>query len=138
MKEIAIIGAGNVGKVLGYALMKKGYRIKGVVCRSEDSARKASRLLECPVYLQPETAAREAEIVFLTTPDRVVEDVCKLIADRGGFRKGQVVLHTVVSIVQRFSLQHEGKARMDFLSTRCKRFPPWRKVSVPFRALFLP
>lgn len=94
MKEIAIIGAGNVGKVLGYALMKKGYRIKGVVCRSEDSARKASRLLECPVYLQPETAAREAEIVFLTTPDRVVEDVCKLIADRGGFRKGQVVLHT--------------------------------------------
>jgi len=94
VKKIAIIGAGNVGKVLGYALMKKGYPITGVVCRTEDSGKKAAHLLQCPVYLQPELASREAEIVFLTTPDRLIEDVCKLMAARGGFRKGQVVLHT--------------------------------------------
>lgn len=94
MKKLAVIGAGNVGKVIGYALKKKGYLITGAVCRTDDCGKNAANLLGCPFYRQPELAAREAEIVFLTTPDRAIEDVCALIAARGGFRKGQVVLHT--------------------------------------------
>ena len=48
----------------------------------------------CPVYSEPEKAASEADIVLLTTPDRVIEEVCQSIAAKKGFQKGQVVLHT--------------------------------------------
>ena len=94
MKKIAIIGAGNVGQVLGYALAKNDYQITGVVCRTALSGEKAARLLGAPLYSQPEFACREADIIFITTPDRVIEDVCNNIAAQNGFRKGQVVLHT--------------------------------------------
>ncbi|HHU75282.1 MAG TPA: DUF2520 domain-containing protein [Firmicutes bacterium] len=94
MKKIAIIGAGNVGKVLGYALQKKGYTITGVVCQTKISGKEAADLLYCNFYHLPEIAAREADIVFLTTPDRVIENVCLQIAAGGGFREGQIVLHT--------------------------------------------
>jgi len=94
VKKIAIIGAGNVGRVIGYALAKKGYHITGIVCRTAVSGEKAAGLLECPVYSQPEQACKEAEIIFLTTPDRVIKDVCEHIAAKAGFCDGQVVLHT--------------------------------------------
>lgn len=114
--KIAIIGAGNVGKVLGYALMKKGYLITGVVCQSEASGKKAAHLLECPVYLQPEIPAKDADIVFLTTPDRNIKDVCDLIAEKGGFRKGQVVLHTSGALSSSIlsSARREGAYALSF------------------------
>lgn len=94
MKKIAIIGAGNVGKVLGYALKSKGYDISAAFSRTENSRQIAARLLQCPVYSEPEKAALDADIVFLTTPDRVIKEICDLIAERESFRKGQIVLHT--------------------------------------------
>ena len=93
MRKIAIIGAGNVGKVLGYALYKRGYTIASAFSRSEKSRKLAANLFQCPVYSDPEKAAYEAEVVFLTTPDRVIEEVCAAIASKKGFRKGQIVLH---------------------------------------------
>ena len=93
-KKIAIIGAGNVGSVLGYALKQKGYELTACFARTEKSRQKAAELLGCPAYDEPEKAARQAEIVFLTTPDRVIEEVCDGIAKQGGFRREQVVLHT--------------------------------------------
>ncbi|HAP32271.1 MAG TPA: DUF2520 domain-containing protein [Firmicutes bacterium] len=94
MKRLAIIGAGNVGKVLGTALKAKGYRLGAAFCRTEMSRRVAEQVLRCPV---PETAAQAAQagdIVFITTPDRVIREVCEKIAATGGFRPGQYVLHT--------------------------------------------
>lgn len=94
MRKIAIIGVGNVGKVFGCALSKKGYRIASAFSRSEKNRKLAADLLGCPVYSEPEKAASEADVVLLTTPDRVIEEVCESIAAKKGFQKGQVVLHT--------------------------------------------
>ena len=94
MKTVAVIGAGNVGKVLGYALKKRGYRIVGAFSRTEKSRQLAAQLLECPVFSEPEKAVCDADIVFLTTPDRVINETCNRIAEEKGFRKGQVVIHT--------------------------------------------
>lgn len=93
-KKIAIIGAGNVGSVLGYALKQKGYQPVACFARTEQSREKAAALLACPAYHLPEEAARQAEIVFLTTPDRIIAEVCDDLARRGGFCRGQIVLHT--------------------------------------------
>lgn len=94
MKKVAIVGAGNVGKVLGKALKDKGYQITASFARTEGSRQIAAALLNCPVYSEPENTVGGAEIVFLTTPDRVIKEVCERIAAKKGFTKGQLVLHT--------------------------------------------
>jgi len=94
MKKIAIVGTGHVGKVLGYALKSKGYRLAAAFSRTEQSRKLAAELLECPVYSEAEKAAADADIIFLTTPDRVIKEICERIAEKKVFKKGQVVLHT--------------------------------------------
>jgi predicted short-subunit dehydrogenase-like oxidoreductase (DUF2520 family) len=94
MKTISIIGAGNVGKVLGYALKEKGYRIQAAAAKTEASREEAAKLLGCLVFEDPVKAAADAEIVFITTPDRLIEEVCEQMAAQDGFREGQLVLHT--------------------------------------------
>lgn len=116
MKKIAIIGAGNVGKVLGLALQDKGYRVVAAVARSDRSRKSAGEILSCPVYAEPEKATLDADIIFITTPDSSIKEVCDLIADRGGFKKGQVVLHTsgAHSSAILFSAKREGASVLSF------------------------
>lgn len=92
--RIGIVGAGNVGATLAIALKQKGYPIAGIFCHTEPLAQKASQLIEAPYYLSPAKVSQLSDIVFITTPDRKIHDICAFIADEGGFRKGQVVLHT--------------------------------------------
>ncbi|NLZ28378.1 MAG: prephenate dehydrogenase/arogenate dehydrogenase family protein [Firmicutes bacterium] len=92
--NIGIVGAGNVGVALAMALKEKGFKLGGLCCRTEESARRASEKLGVTYSMGPEEVTRHADIVFITTPDRVIGDVCREIAQNGGFRDGQVVLHT--------------------------------------------
>lgn len=92
--NIGIVGAGNVGVALAMALKEKGFKLGGLCCRTEESARRASEKLGVAYSMGPEEVTRHADIVFITTPDRVIGDVCREIAQNGGFRDGQVVLHT--------------------------------------------
>lgn len=94
VKKIAVIGAGNVGKVFGYALKQKGYVPVAASARTAGSREITAKLLQCPVYSEPEKAAQQADIIFLTTPDRVIKEVCDALALKGVFHRGQVVLHT--------------------------------------------
>ncbi len=94
MERIAIVGAGNVGKVLGFALKAKGYPLAAAYCRTDNTRLTAARILACPVFDDMAQTAREGDIVFITTPDRVIGEVCSRIAAGGGFRAGQLVLHT--------------------------------------------
>lgn len=93
-KKIGIIGAGNLGRVLGLALSGGGFSLASAATKTESSAAEAAEVLPCPVHISPENVAREAEIIFITTPDRAIEEVCRNVAQREGFREGQVVLHT--------------------------------------------
>lgn len=93
-KSIGIIGAGKVGSALAIALKRKGHPIAAVCCRSEESAQRAAELIETDYSISPVDVSRRAELVFITTPDGFIEDVCSHVADSGGFREGQVVLHT--------------------------------------------
>lgn len=93
-KKIGIVGAGNVGVALALALKKKGFVLAGLCCRTEDSARRASEKLSVDYFMDPVEVTRRADIIFITTPDRVIGDVCREIAQNGGFCDGQVVLHT--------------------------------------------
>ncbi len=79
--NIAIVGAGKVGSVLGKILVDKGEKIVAVVSRSNRSAVKAGKYLKCRnnstslAAIPPKT-----DLVFITTPHRAVEEVAHKLA----------------------------------------------------------
>jgi predicted short-subunit dehydrogenase-like oxidoreductase (DUF2520 family) len=94
-KTVAIIGAGRVGGTVGYLLSKAGYRITSVMTRSIASASIAASFIGAgePTTNQ-QAAVAGAEIVFITTPDRVIREVCQAAARSGGLMPGAAVIHT--------------------------------------------
>jgi predicted short-subunit dehydrogenase-like oxidoreductase (DUF2520 family) len=92
--RIAIIGAGNVGTALAVLLHEAGHHIVGVASRTESSAAKAAARVNAPGGTDPLTFTRKAELVFLTTPDRIITEVCTQIAEQNGFAPGAIVAHT--------------------------------------------
>lgn len=92
--SVAIIGAGRVGTAVGFLLRKAGYRITGVAARTIESARAAATLIgEGEPTVDGAGAASAASIVFITTPDRVIADVCRMLVDSGACRPGTLLIH---------------------------------------------
>ena len=92
--SIAVVGAGKVGSALALLLNRQGYPVAGIASRSLTSARRVADKLGVPATVRPEEVTREAGVVFITTPDRVISEVACRIAEKGGFLPGQVVFHT--------------------------------------------
>lgn len=93
-KTVAIIGAGRVGSSVGFLLKSAGYQVTGVAARTRESAAKAAAFIGDG---EPATdvvgAAAKSELVFITTPDRVIKEVCDKIATAGVLKPGSLVLH---------------------------------------------
>ncbi|MCL2766228.1 MAG: DUF2520 domain-containing protein [Peptococcaceae bacterium] len=90
---IAIVGAGKVGTALALLLGKKGYPVSGVVVGSKHPDERLVKELQTVVTRCPEEVTIKADVVFITTPDRLIATVTKEICAKGGFRAGQIVLH---------------------------------------------
>jgi len=93
-KTIAIIGAGRVGSSVGFLLGRSGYLVTAVAARTAESAAKASAFIgQGEATTDVARAATRAEIVFITTPDRVIQEVCEKIAAAGSLKQGAIVIH---------------------------------------------
>jgi predicted short-subunit dehydrogenase-like oxidoreductase (DUF2520 family) len=88
------VGAGKVGSALALLLSRQGYPVAGIASRSLLSARRVADELSVPATVRPGEVTAGADVVFITTPDRVISRVAREIADGGGFLPGQVVFHT--------------------------------------------
>ena len=87
---IGIIGAGSVGKTLALAMLNKGYITNSTASRTFESAKSLARLVPgCVAYPELQSAADNAEIIFVTTSD----DAIGQIASKIRWRKGQTVIH---------------------------------------------
>lgn len=92
--RIAIIGAGAVGTAVAVLLKEKGYHVAGVASRTLASAQRlAERVGGAPCFATAEEAARQAEVIFITTNDTAIAEVTAQIARKDGFRPGQAVIH---------------------------------------------
>lgn len=92
-KKVAIIGAGRVGSSVGYLLARTGYRISAVLTRSISSASISAGFIGSGVPTVSMSAAMaDADIVIITTPDRLIREVCAEAA-KSGLRPGSVTLH---------------------------------------------
>lgn len=90
----SIVGCGRVGTTLAKCLTDAGYASCGLASRSEESAKAAAEACGCDLYSSaPERVTKEADVVFITTPDDAIETVCQEIAEKGGFKQGALVYH---------------------------------------------
>ena len=93
-KSVSIIGAGVVGTAVGRLLKEKGYRILGVASRDLEKARRAAGYIgEGAAYTEAADAAKGADWVFITTPDRAIREACERVASGGGFKTGALAVH---------------------------------------------
>jgi predicted short-subunit dehydrogenase-like oxidoreductase (DUF2520 family) len=90
MLKAGFIGAGTTGTALAVRLSQKGWPVVAVSSRTLSSARRlAKRVPSCRVYHTAQELADLAEMVFITTPDDVIAQVCSEVH----WHKKQSVLH---------------------------------------------
>lgn len=92
--EFCIIGCGRLGISLAVFLSKQGFIPKAFFSRSPESIDRAVRFVgKGKGYDNPTDAAKTSPLIFITTPDTLIEPVCEKIAVEGGFDKNTVVYH---------------------------------------------
>jgi predicted short-subunit dehydrogenase-like oxidoreductase (DUF2520 family) len=98
--KIGIVGVGKVGTAIGILLAEAGYTIHFIsstnaekLSHAVEEMKKASGGKESISSTDPLPHAKEVDILFITTPDRVIGDVAKDTVERGGIREGQLVVH---------------------------------------------
>jgi len=76
--ELSIIGSGRLGTALALALASKGYRLKSLVARTPQSARRAADLLSRTVQVLATknlASLRPADVFLITVPDDQIAGV---------------------------------------------------------------
>jgi predicted short-subunit dehydrogenase-like oxidoreductase (DUF2520 family) len=91
--KTSVIGAGRVGTALAVALRNAGYEIVAVSTVNQANRTRARRLLPGTAILPPDQATA-ADLVILAVPDDVLAGLVRGLAAAGGFRRGQLVVHT--------------------------------------------
>lgn len=82
--QISIIGCGRVGTSLAVFLARAGYDIAGFASRSLDSAEKTAQAVgQGRVFTDAADAVVSGDIVFITTPDNLIEEVCRDLTSGG-------------------------------------------------------
>jgi len=92
---VAIIGAGRVGTALGILLHRRGYPIRGVVCRSLERAEASVRLIGQGVPCTDAAfGAAGAQVVLITVPDGAIVEAARQVRTGRRFGPGDLLVHT--------------------------------------------
>jgi len=90
MLTIGFIGAGTTGTALAVTMSRKGCPVVAVFSRTQSSSERLARLVSnCRICHSSQELADAAELVFVTTPDDVIAQVCREVR----WREGQGVVH---------------------------------------------
>jgi predicted short-subunit dehydrogenase-like oxidoreductase (DUF2520 family) len=93
-KRFSVIGCGRVGVSLAVFLSAGGFEPVAFFSKTRESALFARDMAgQGQVADDAETAAKAADIVFITTPDTLIEPVCGQLAQAGGFGAQSRVFH---------------------------------------------
>ncbi len=104
-QKISIIGCGRVGTALAVFLSKAGYNIAALTSRTRSSAEKTATAIrsvvenssdynELKISSSAVEAAKAGDIIFITTPDNLIERVCyDLSSNIGVDMAGKTLFH---------------------------------------------
>lgn len=91
--RIGFIGAGVMGKAMGMLLRGCGYEIAGYSSRCETSALRVAKEVGGKFFSDNTKLVANCDVLFITTPDDVIRQVCHDLAKKEAFHPGQVVVH---------------------------------------------
>ena len=92
--SFAIVGCGKVGTALAIFLTRAGYRSAGFASKRLSSAKHVADMVLSDHFSDvPWDITRDADVVFITTPDSDIEDTCNSISRNTGFADNAVVMH---------------------------------------------
>jgi predicted short-subunit dehydrogenase-like oxidoreductase (DUF2520 family) len=94
MTRIGVVGAGRVGAVLSAALRAAGHEIVAAAGESTASRMRIDALLPGVRRAKPTDVARSTDLLLLTVPDDMLENVVTTMVGARAIRPGQVVCHT--------------------------------------------
>jgi len=94
MARIGVVGAGRVGAVLAAALRSAGHEVVAVAGESSASRLRIETLLPGVPVRKPTEVARACDLLLLTVPDDMLENVVNMLSGAGAIREGQYVVHT--------------------------------------------
>ncbi len=94
MTRIGVVGAGRVGAVLAAALRDAGHEIVAVAGESPASRTRIETLLPGVPVDKPTAVSRACDLLLLTVPDDMLENVVNMLSAAGAIRPGQYVVHT--------------------------------------------
>jgi predicted short-subunit dehydrogenase-like oxidoreductase (DUF2520 family) len=95
MTGVSIIGAGRLGASLGHALVRRGYELRAVSCRSLRSARESARIAGAGrAFTDIVKAAGDSGTVFLCVTDRALPEVAAALASSSLDWRNRTVFHT--------------------------------------------
>lgn len=92
--RIGVIGAGRVGGVLAAGLRAAGHEIVSAAGESDASRGRIADLLPGVPNDKPSVVARDCDLLLLTVPDDMLDNVVSVLAASGSLREGQYVVHT--------------------------------------------
>ena len=90
---VGVVGAGRVGSVLGAALARAGHRVVATSAVSSDSVSRARRRLPGVPLRPADEVVEAADLVLLAVPDDALAPLVNGLAEVGGWRPGQLVMH---------------------------------------------
>jgi predicted short-subunit dehydrogenase-like oxidoreductase (DUF2520 family) len=92
--RIGVVGAGRVGAVLAAGLEAAGHTVVAAAGESDASRSRIADLLPGARRAKPSDVARSCDLLLLTVPDDMLENVVTVLSDSGAIRPGQYVVHT--------------------------------------------
>lgn len=91
---INIIGAGNLGKTLGYLFSKHGAAKIGGVCNTtKQSSDHAIQFIEAGTAYEKISDLPSSDITLITTPDDSITEVCKELSKNQFLKNESTILH---------------------------------------------
>jgi len=94
MTRIGVVGAGRVGAVLSAALRAAGHEVVAAAGESTASRDRIDALLPGVRRAKPTDVAKSCDLLLLTVPDDMLENVVTTMVGAGAIRSGQIVCHT--------------------------------------------
>lgn len=92
--KVVIIGAGAVGKSLGYLLANNGYQVLGFISHSLSSAEAGRELIgEGIATTEYADFILEADLIIITTPDQIINEIAVKLFTKGLVKKGSCLVH---------------------------------------------
>ncbi|WP_210649943.1 Rossmann-like and DUF2520 domain-containing protein [Nocardioides sp. SYSU D00065] len=92
--SIGVVGAGRVGAVLAAALRAAGHEVVAAAGESDASRSRIEALLPGVRVAKPTDVARACDLLLLTVPDDMLDNVVTMLSASGAIHEGQVVVHT--------------------------------------------